>query len=104
MAIIKDALKSMEAMMPEDAVRRAHLAAEREILAIRLTELRQRKGVRQTDLKNFTQTSASKIEKRKDWKLSTLIEYLDDLGMGLELRTYPKKGKDKEKSETLLRI
>ena len=102
MVIVKDALKAMEAMMPEDAVKRAHLAAEREILAIRLAELRQRRGVRQTDLPSFSQTAASKLERRKDMKLSTLIEYLDDLGMGLEIRVYPKK--TKAEAETLLRV
>ncbi|MFZ4618155.1 MAG: hypothetical protein ACOYM2_18405 [Rectinemataceae bacterium] len=52
-------------------------------------------------MKHFTQTSASRLEKRTDWKLSTLIEYLDDIGMGLELRAYPKKAK--AEAETLFR-
>ena len=41
-------------------------------------------------MENFTQLSVSKIEKIKDIKVSTLIDYLDSLGMGLEIMTYLK--------------
>ena len=74
------------------------------VLAIRLAELRQRQGVRQTQLKAFSQTGVSKLEKRKDMKLSTLIEYLADIGMGLEILVYPKNGKKTQKKLTLLRV
>lgn len=39
---------------------------------------------------SFSQSSISKIEGRKDIKISTLIDYLDNLGMGLEIRAYSK--------------
>ncbi|MEI6388279.1 MAG: XRE family transcriptional regulator, partial [Spirochaetota bacterium] len=61
MAIVKNAVKAMEAMMPEEAVKRARLAAEQKTLAIRLADLRQRRGVKQTEMKHFTQTSASRL-------------------------------------------
>lgn len=104
MAIVKNAVKAMERMMTPDQVQRARLAADREILAIRLAELRQRQGVRQSQLKAFSQTGVSKLEKRKDMKLSTLIEYLADIGMGLEILVYPKNGKKARKKLTLLRV
>jgi len=90
--------------MNTESIHRAHLAADQEILTIRLSELRQRQGIKQSELKAFTQTAVSKLEKRKDLKLSTLIEYLEDIGMGLEIRVYPKAGKSSGKSETLLRV
>ena len=104
MAIVKNAVKAMERMMTPDQVQRARLAADSEILAIRLAELRQRQGVRQSQLKAFSQTGVSKLEKRKDMKLSTLIEYLADIGMGLEILVYSKNGKKAGKKLTLLRV
>jgi len=31
------------------------------------------------------------IERRKNIRISTLIEYLNSFGMGLEIKTFPKK-------------
>ena len=104
MATVKNALKVMESMMSPDQVHRARLAADREILALQLAKLRERQGVRQSDMKAFTQTAVSKLERRKDMKLSTLIEYLDEIGMGLEIRAYRKGAKKNEKAETLLKV
>jgi len=44
------------------------------------------------------------FEKRKDIRISTLIEYLDNLGMGLEIKTFPKGNVKKIKEEILLRV
>ncbi|MDA8426993.1 MAG: XRE family transcriptional regulator [Treponema sp.] len=104
MAIVKNAVKAMEAAMTADQVHRARAAAEREILSMRLAELRERRGIKQTDISAFSQTAVSKLEKRKDMKLSTLIEYLEGMGMGLEIRVYPKDGKGANKAETLLKV
>lgn len=92
----------METMMSGEQIERARKAAERETLAIRLAALRTRRGIKQTDITAFSQTAISKLERRKDMKLSTLIDYLDAIGMGLEIRVYPKNSH--VKSETLLRI
>jgi hypothetical protein len=100
----KNAVKAMEAQMTEEQVHRAHAVAGREILAIKLAELRERRGVKQTDITAFSQTAVSKLERRKDMKLSTLIEYLDGIGMGLEIRVYPKGEKEAAKAETLLKV
>ena len=104
MAVFKNAIKAMEAIMSSEQIRRSRQAAEREILALRLSELRERQGVKQADIKAFTQTAVSKLERRKDMKLSTLIEYLEGIGMGLEIRVYRKSRKKSGKSETLLRV
>lgn len=104
MAVVKNAIKVMEAMMSKDQVRRARIAAEREILSLRLSELRERQGVKQSELKAFSQTAVSKLERRRDMKLSTLIEYVHGIGMGLEIRVYRKGGKRSGKAQTLLRM
>jgi len=104
MAIVKNAVKVMESVMTKKQVHRARSVAEREILAIRLAELRQRRGVKQSDISVFSQTAISKLERRKDMKLSTLIEYVEGIGMGLEIRVYPKNAKGTSKAETLLQV
>ena len=103
MAIVKNAVKAMENVMNADRVRRARRTADREILAMQLAKLRERQGVRQSEIKAFTQTAVSKLERRKDMKLSTLIEYLQGIGMGLEIRVYHKGAKRAGKKEILLR-
>lgn len=91
-------------MMTRDQVRRARTSAEQEILTIKLTQLRERRGIKQSDIQSFSQTAISKLEKRKDIKLSTLIDYLAGIGMGLEIRVYPKDPTDFEGIETLLKV
>lgn len=99
---MKDAIKMMESKMSPEAVKRAQMKAEQDIMTIRLAQLREEKNVKQSEMKNFTQSSVSKIEKRKDIKISTLIDYLDSLGMGLEILTYPKY--QNSESKVLLKI
>jgi DNA-binding transcriptional regulator YiaG len=59
---LKPALKTMEAMMTPESIQRARLKAEQEIVAIKLSQLREKRGVKQTEINNFTQTSVSLIE------------------------------------------
>ena len=61
-------------------------------------------GVRQEDLVNFSQSAISKLESRQDVKLSTLIEYLENIGMGLEIRVYPKNQHVREEEIVLLKV
>ena len=99
-----DAIKMMESKMKPESVERSRIMAEQEILAIRLGQLREKLGVKQDEFKNFSQTSISRLEKRKDIRISTLIEYLNNLGMGLEIKTFPKTKEKKINEEILLRI
>lgn len=101
---MKNAIKMMETKMSSDSVKRAHIKAEQDIMTIRLAKLREEKNIKQSEMENFTQSSVSKIEKRKDIKVSTLIDYLDSLGMGLEIITYPKTSSDIENEKILLKI
>ena len=73
-------------------------------MTIRLAQLREEQNVKQSEMVNFTQSSVSKIEKRKDIKISTLIDYPDSLGMGLEIITYPKIPNTKRQGKVLLKV
>ncbi|MBI5639809.1 MAG: XRE family transcriptional regulator [Nitrospirae bacterium] len=97
----KDILGELEASLPPERVNRAKKEAEKEVFRIRLSELRKQMGVKQEDIKAFSQSGISKLESRKDMKISTLLEYLDSIGMGLEIKAYPKK-KQKKSDEILL--
>jgi hypothetical protein len=100
----KNAIEAMEAMISPEAAQRARMKAEQEILAIKLGQLRERRGLKQNEVENFSQTSVSRLEKRRDIKISTLVEYLNSLGMGLEIKTYPKDKSVNLKEEVLLKI
>jgi hypothetical protein len=63
--------------------------------------LREKYGVKQNEITNFTQTAVSKLEHRKDIRISTLVDYLNSLGMGLEITAYPRNSR---KKELLLRV
>jgi len=104
MAVVKNAVKAMDSTMTKEQKHRARSVAEREILSVRLAELRQRRGVKQSDIPVFSQTAISKLERRKDMKLSTLIDYVEGIGMGLEIRVYSKDANKDRKMETLLRV
>jgi transcriptional regulator with XRE-family HTH domain len=94
-------LSELDARMNPEVLARARKIAEQESLNIRLSLLREKYGVKQREVANFTQTAVSKLEKRKDIRISTLIDYLDSLGMGLEITAFPK---DTNEKELLLRI
>ena len=101
---MKEALKMMKSKMTPESIRKAYIKAEKEILKIRLAQLREEQNKKQSEMNNFTQSSVSKIEKRKDIKISTLIDYLDSLGMGLEIITYPRVANASMQERILLKI
>ena len=99
-----NAIKMMESKMKPESVTRSRIIAEQEILTIKLGQLREKLGIKQDEFSNFSQTSISRLEKRKDIRISTLIEYLNNLGMGLEIKTFPKKKTKNVGEEVLLRV
>ena len=101
---MKNAIKGMEANMSEESVRRARIKAEQEIFAMRLYLLREERGVKQSQMRYFNQASVSKIEKRNDMKLSTLLYYLDSLDLNLEIAVYPRDDYSDESRRVLLRV
>ena len=99
----KDYVAELMSQMPAKRVQKAKIEAEKEIFKIRLAQLRERMGLRQQDLKSFNQSDISKLEARRDMKLSTLIEYLKNIDMGMEIIAYPKNVK-KHEEVTLLKV
>lgn len=100
----KDFIDELEAMLPPSRVQKAKKEAGEEIFRIKLSELRKQMGVKQADILTFTQSGISKLEARKDIKISTLLEYLHNIGMGLEIRAYPKGKKHKLDEVVLLKM
>jgi len=45
----------------------------------------------------FTQSGISKLESRRNIKISTIVEYHNNSSIGLEIKAYPKKRKYKLK-------
>jgi len=95
-------LSELDAKTSPEVLAKARRLYEQESLNIKLKELRGKYGIRQAEVANFSQTAISKLESRKDMRLSTLIDYLDSLGMGLEIAALP-KGNAAER-EILLKI
>jgi len=91
----------LDAKMNPAVLAMARKMAEKESLNIRLALIREKYGIKQSEISNFTQTAVSKLEKRKDIRISTLIDYLDSLGMGLEITAYQRNS---TKKELLLRV
>ena len=90
---MKDAFEMMELYMDKEEIKQAKLRAK----------IRELQELTQSEIANFSQSSVSRLEKRKDIKLSTLIDYVDSIGMGLEIKIYPKLTNSKVKEEVLLR-
>ena len=94
-------ISELDSKMDPEVLAKAKKMAEQESLNIRLGMLREKYGVKQSDIANFTQTAVSKLENRKNIRISTLIDYLDSLGMGLEITACPRNS---AKKELLLRV
>jgi len=95
-------LSELEAKTSPEVLAKARKLYEQESLNIKLKELRGKYGIKQNDMTTFSQTAISKLERRKDIKISTLIDYLESLGFGLEITALPRG--EKNVKEVLLRI
>ncbi|GAB6089539.1 helix-turn-helix domain-containing protein [Spirochaeta dissipatitropha] len=102
MAIIKDAMKAMESVMSEDSIARSNELFERELLMLNLAELREKYNIKQADMKGFSQPAISRIEGRTDIKLSTLIKYLSQMDLEMEIKVRPRHPKHGTPSEVML--
>ena len=92
----------LEKKLSPEVREKAYKLFVQESFKINLKMLREKNGKKQEQIENFSQTAVSKLERRKDIKISTLIDYLDSLGFGLEIAALP-KGNNAER-EILLRI
>ena len=85
-------VEAKKSLSPE-MIKKAEDGARKTILQIKLSELRERQGFKQTDIQGFSQPSLSRVENRGDLKLSTLINYVHALGMELEIKARPAQSK-----------
>lgn len=102
MAVVKNAMKAMESVMSDKSIARSNEIYERELLMLNLAELRELYNVKQADIKGFSQPAISRIEGRTDIKLSTLIKYLTQMDLDMEIKVRPRKPKKGVPSEVLL--
>jgi len=86
MAVVKGAMKAVESAMSEESIARSDGIYERESLLLKLAELRVQYKFKQSDIKGFSQPAISRIEGRTDIKLSTLIKYLTQMELEMEIR------------------
>lgn len=99
----RNPIENLERSLSPERVARAKHKAEKMLFQINLADLRKQVGLRQEDIAHFSQSGLSKLESRKDMKISTLINYLDSLGMDLEIKAKLRKKKDgKSKKEFVL--
>lgn len=82
--------------MPPEKFKRAVERGEEIVAFLRLAEARKKMGLRQVDIDGFTQTEISKIENRSDIKLSTLIDYMKSIGMGVKIVGIPEDDGEEE--------
>ncbi|MCG6146639.1 helix-turn-helix domain-containing protein [Leptospira bandrabouensis] len=80
----------------QDIIDQAKAEAQKQIFKLKLAELRQKQGIKQTDVDGFSQVSVSRIESRSDIKISTLVDYVHACGFDVVIKAVPKKKKNKE--------
>jgi len=89
-------ISELDARMNPAVLAKAKKMAQEESLNIRLAILREKYGIKQREFPNFTQTAVCKLEKRKNNRISTLIDYLDRMGTA--------RPRNSSKKELLLRV
>lgn len=95
--VYRDFSEHATAVLPADRVARAKARAQEEVKRIRLSDLREKLNLKQTEIKGFDQTQISKIENRADLKLSTLVRYVvEGLGAEIEIKARLKEGDEEE--------
>ena len=102
MVVVKNAMKAMESVMSKESIARSDEIYERELLMLKLAELRAQYKVKQTDIKGFSQPAISRIEGRTDIKLSTLIKYLTQMELKMEIKVRPRRARKGVPSEVVL--
>ena len=89
----------LDSIMPEESKKRADKKAKKIIEFMKLADLRKQAGIKQTDIKAFSQPQISQIENREDvttLTMSTLIEYAESIGLGIKIVGYSKDDEDQE--------
>lgn len=91
-----DFFESAKEVMSAEKFKRAIERGEEIVAFLRLAEARKKMGLRQVDIDGYTQDEISKIENRSDIKLSTLIDYMKSIGMGIKIVGIPQNDEEEE--------
>lgn len=83
-------------VMGEERFSKALKNGQEKVNELRLKMAREMIGLNQTDLKGMTQPEVSKIEKRKDLKISTLDKYAKSMGMKVKISLVPEDDEDQQ--------
>ena len=102
--VYRNAIKAMESVMSRRSIERSERKARKEILQIRLAELRKLGKLTQSQVKGFSQVDVSRLENREDMKLSTLVKYVRGLGADIEIKARLKTQGEKEEITLLKAI
>ncbi len=78
----------------EESFNKAIKKGQEKAHELRLKMARELIGLNQTDLKGMAQPEVSKIEKRKDMKISTLDKYAKAMGMKVKISLVPEDDED----------
>ena len=89
-------ISELEAMMDPEVLARAKKMAQKQSPNVRLAMLQEKYEAKQGESNSLTQTSVLNIDLDKDMRVSTLIDYLDSLSMGLEITACPKNSSERE--------
>ena len=92
----QDFFETAKEVMPADKFKRAIERGERIVAFLKLAEARKKMGLNQVDVDGFTQAEVSKIENRTDIKLSTLIDYMQSIGLGVKIVGIPQNSDEEE--------
>jgi len=91
----KDFFSHAKKVMGEERYSKAIKKGQEKVNELRLKMAREIIGLNQTDLKGMTQPEVSKIEKRKDLKISTLAKYAKAMGMKVRINLIPEDDEDR---------
>jgi hypothetical protein len=91
-----DFISHAKKVMGEKKFNKAVKKGKKKVLELRLKMARELIGLNQTELKGMTQPEVSKIEKRKDLKISTLDKYAKAMGMKLKICLILEDEKDQQ--------
>lgn len=104
MKMYEDYISKIEGELSVTEIEQAKREAAHDIFLIKLSELRKMQGIRQDEIKSFSQSGISKLESRKDIKISTLINYMNELGLGMEIKVYPRGTHDENQEIVLVKV
>lgn len=90
MLVDEDFFEAVKDEMSPEAYKSGMEKAARILAMMNLAKLRETYGVKQTEVEGFSQPNVSRLERRKDIKLSTLLEYLNSLDLTLEMVVRPR--------------